>query len=153
MQPLDTAAAHRHFSTACFNAAWNLLDKQDRSADEADGMVFLAHASAWHWTQRKDCTPRNLSISYWQLSRVYAVIGQGERAWHYGERCLAISRDEVPFYLGYAHEALARAAALLNDEEALTAHLKTAWEFAAAVTEPEEKKMLVLDLDTIGQQA
>ncbi len=147
--PVDKMAAHRYFSTACFNAVWNLIDKSDRTADEDEGMVFLAHASAWHWTQREDCSPRNLSISYWQLSRVYAMIGQGERAQHYGQRCLAISREEEPFYLGYAHEALARAAAVLGDSDLMNEHVRQAKEFAGAVSDVEERNVLTADLDTV----
>ena len=150
---IDTAAAHCYFSTACFNAVWSLIDKADRTAEEDEGMINLAHASSWHWSQRLDCAPRNLSIAYWQLSRVYALIGQGQRARHYGQRCLTISRNEGPFYLGYAHEALARAAALLDDSRAMYDHLRQAREFAEAVTDVEEKQMLVADLDIEGNRS
>lgn len=149
---VDQPAAHRYFSTACFNAVWNLIDKAERTPDEDEGMIFLAHASAWHWTQREDCSPRNLSISYWQLSRVYAIIGQGERAEHYGQRCLAISREEEPFYLGYAHEALARAAAIQNNSGKMNEHLRQARDFAEAVSDIEEKKVLLADLATVRQK-
>ena len=115
-------------------------------------MLALAHTSFWHWTQRTDCSPRNLSISYWQLSRVYAILGKGERAGHYGERCLAISRDEEPFYLGYAHEALARAAAISNQPQSMNDHLQRARDLAAAVSDSEERQALEADLATIEGQ-
>ncbi|MCB1076937.1 MAG: hypothetical protein KDM64_03820, partial [Verrucomicrobiae bacterium] len=50
--PFDPAPAHRFFSAECFNRAWDLIDKADRSAEEDDEMRALCHASLWHWTQR-----------------------------------------------------------------------------------------------------
>ena len=67
----DAAAAHRHFATDCFNRVWEMLEKPDRSADEDRMMVAMSHASLFHWQQRADCTPRNLSVGYWLISRVY----------------------------------------------------------------------------------
>ncbi len=66
---------HRYFSAQCFNRAWELIRRIDRTELESEQMLLLAQASLWHWTQRPDCTPRNLSIGYWQLSRVFALLG------------------------------------------------------------------------------
>ena len=44
--------AHRHFSASCFNLAWELIEKPDRTAEDDEQMVRLAQASLWHWTQR-----------------------------------------------------------------------------------------------------
>lgn len=149
---IDQAAAHRYFSVHCFNSVWGLLDKTDRNTADNEQMVALAHASVWHWTQRDDCTARNLSIGYWQLSRVYAVIGHGERARHYGQLCLDVSRDDEPFYLGYAYEALARAAAVLNDAKLTSGYLLKARDLAAAVKDVDDRKALETDLDSITLQ-
>lgn len=146
---IDQAAAHRFFAVNCFNSVWGLLDRADRNAADNEKMVALAHASVWHWTQRDDCTPRNLSIGYWQLSRVYAVIGHGERARHYGQLCLDVSRDDEPFYLGYAYEALGRAAAVLNDAKLTSGYLLKARDLAAAVKEGDDRQALEADLDSI----
>ncbi len=151
MQPsFDIAAAHKYFSAGCFNSAWTLIDKAERTADENEQMLALAHASVWHWRERDDCKPRNLSIGYWQLSRVYALIRHGERAAHYGALCLAVSADEPPFFLGYAHEALARAAALVGDVTAMSEHLAQAQGLAEMVQEAEDRQLLLADLQTIS---
>src|SRR5262245_27775596 len=105
----DTAKAHRYFSANCFNKAWEFIEKPDRTPDEDEQMIRLSQASMWHWTQREDCKRQNLSIGYWQLSRVYAIAGRPDDARRYGQLCLEHSREEPPFYLGYAYEALARA--------------------------------------------
>jgi hypothetical protein len=146
----DIAAAHRHFAADCFNRTWDFVEKATRTPDEDEQMIGLAHASLWHWTQREDCTAQNLSVGYWQLSRVYALAGMTEQARRYGELCLRVSHDQAPFYLGYAHEALARAAMLAGDEEAAQIHLTAARRQLEAVLDDEERKLLQNDLDTIG---
>ncbi len=146
---IDIAAAHAYFSVDCFNQTWELLERAQRTPEEEDQMRSLCHASLWHWTQRPDCTPRNLSIGYWQLSRVYALLGQAEDAVRFGEKCLQHSAAEEPFYLGYAHEALARAARVRGDSQLLKQHLAHARQFASQVGDPEERAMLQKDLETL----
>ena len=140
---------HKKLSAECFNRTWELLDKKDRTHEEDERMVSLAHASLAHWRMRDDCTDQSLSIGYWQISRVYAVLEQGENARRYGELCLAISGKEPPFYLAYAHEALARAAVLSKDRQQYDSHLAAARSLAAQVADPDERKMLEDDLDSL----
>jgi len=54
--------AHHYFAAQCFNQTWDLLEKAHRSPEEGEQMLLLALASLWHWTQRDDSTPQNLSI-------------------------------------------------------------------------------------------
>ena len=146
----DPQSAHRHFSAHCFNAAWDLIDKQARTPDEEEQMLLLAQASLWHWTQREDCTPRNLSVGYWQLARIYALLGWPEEAWRAGEAALRFAENEPPFYRGYAHEALARAAMLAGDVSRQKHHLNEARWCAAEVTDAGERAALETDLNGIG---
>ncbi len=148
----DLQAAHKYFSAECFNRAWDYIDKPALSSSEADMMLRLSLASLWHWTQRKDCTPTNLSVGYWQVSRVFALLRQADNARHYGKLSLEESQKEGvrPFCLGYAYEALARAeyvAGNLYDKEA---YLKQARQIATTVKDEEEKKLLMDDLETIS---
>lgn len=144
-------AAHEHFSAQCFNEAWALLDKPNRSAEEDEQMIRLAMASHWHWTQREDCTATNISVAYWQTSRVYAALAQAENARRYGELCLDVSRDEnvPPFYLAYAHEALARAAYVAGDDQAMKRHLSEARRVGEMVGGEESRQWVLDDLATI----
>lgn len=137
---------HKALSVDCFNRAWELLEKKDRTKDDDERMISMAHASLAHWRMRDDCTDHNLSIGYWQLSRVYAVLGQVENARRYGELCLGVSGKEPPFYLGYAHEALVRAALMQKDKAAFETHLNEARALVAKVEDAEEKKALEKDL-------
>ena len=54
---LDLAAAHSYFSAACFNEAWEYLEKADREAWDTEQMLRLCYASFYHWTQRDDASP------------------------------------------------------------------------------------------------
>ena len=148
----DLAAAHKYFSSACFNHAWDLIDKANRTPAEDHEMIALCLASLWHWSQREDCTPTNLSIGYWQASRIYALLGQAENAMRYARLCLNVSHtsDVLPFYLGYAYEAMARAASAAKDHEQVAECLAKARRVAAAVPDPEEREQLLGDLETIA---
>jgi cation transport regulator ChaB len=146
----EVPAAHRFFSAHCFNRAWDFIDKAQRSAADTDEMLQAAHASAWHWRQRPDCTNDKLAIGYWQLSRVYALAGDVVWAKHYGGLCLQVSRELTPFLLGYAHEALARAAALARESDALGDHLARAKLALGQVTDPQERQLLEKDLGSIA---
>jgi hypothetical protein len=147
----DIIAAHKYFSAECFNRAWDYIDKPVRTTSDGDTMLQLSLASLWHWTQREDCTSTNLSIGYWQVSRVYSLLGQADNARHYGELCLDASEKEgvPPYYLGCAYEALARAEQVSGNRNEMQALLTQAKQLAAKLTDPEEKQMLEKDLATI----
>jgi len=149
----DQIDAHRFFSVGCFNKAWDLLDKPTRTPEEDEEMLRLGFASYWHWTHRPDCEPGNLSISYWQLSRIYAVLGQADNSRRYGELCLEISQGEgmLLFQLGYAYEALARAERVAGNASKVKEYLVSARQVAEQMTDENERKQLLTDLDTIQQ--
>jgi ATP/maltotriose-dependent transcriptional regulator MalT len=147
----DLAQAHHWFAADCYNRAWGLIDKKDRTPAETEEMIELALASAWHWTQRADRTDENTSISYWQIARVYTLAGQLENARRYGRMCQEVSQrgGVPPFYLGYAYEAMARAEAAAGEREEAAALVKEARKIAGQIQDADEKQMLVTDLDTI----
>ena len=153
--------SHRRIAADAFNRTWELIDKQDRTADEVELMIHMAHASAWHWQQYPEHTPTNLSVGAWQLSRVYALAGLADRARHYGQQSLDLALDNElgAFYVGYGFEALARAETVRGDQnsakdlagrnELKVEYLTSAREQAAAVTSDEYRKPLLDDLATI----
>ena len=142
----DIAAAHKFFAADCFNKAWDLIEKPDRSPQDDRLMVALNQASIYHWLQRDDCTQQHLSVGYWQASRIQAMLANSAEAVRLGEVCLSYSRGLKPFYLGYAHEALARAYKLAANEREAGQHLKAAQDLAAQVGDNGERQYLVSDL-------
>ena len=145
----DVEKAHQAFAVSCFNGAWELIDKSDRTATEDEQMIQLAQASLWHWTQRTDCSDKNLSIGYWQVSRVYALVSEAENARKYAPLCLEKTPLGEPFYLGYAYEALARAESVANVPEQAQTFLAQARQQSEKITDEQEKKLLVDDLKTL----
>lgn len=146
----DMEAAHKYFAANCFNQAWDLIEKEDRSPEDDEQMIRLAQASMWHWTQRDDRTDTNLSVGYWQLSRIYALLGRVESARRYGKLSLKLAGDSKPFYQGYAHEALARTEMVAGDLKRMSEHLSKARAHAEQVPDEESRKLLQDDLATIG---
>jgi len=143
---LDVAAAHRHFSAHCFNRAWDLIEKDDRTAEDDRLMVALSQASIFHWTERPDCTARNMSIGYWQASRIAALVGDAAGAARHAETCMAHSADLLPFYRGYANEAVARAALLEGDDSRAAANLAAAEALLSQISRQEDRERLAADL-------
>lgn len=113
-------------------------------------MVVLNQASIFHWLNRPDCTATNLSIGYWQASRIHALLGNAAEAQRYGEICLSYSQGLEAFYLGYAYEALARAAYLAGDLESSKRFASKADHECAQVANKGNREMLRSDLATLG---
>ncbi|MCU0509845.1 MAG: hypothetical protein MUC34_15950 [Anaerolineae bacterium] len=147
----DMQAAHEHFSTTCFNQAWDLIEKEVRTPDEEERMLNLSMASLWHWTQRPDCGSKELSIGYWQIARIFAITGRPENATWYAEKCREVTEDAdlPPFYLGYSYEALARAAMAGRNRQAAVEYIAQARELAKREQSDEDRQLLLDDLATI----
>ncbi len=149
--PFDLQTAHHYFSADCFNRAWDLIDKPVRTPQEDEEMLRLSLASHYHWTQRADCTPANLSVSCWQTSRIYVLIGQPENALRSAQSCWQMCQAEgvAPFYLGYAYEALARAEAAAGRFDQAQENIRQARQIAENITDAEMRQPLMDDLTTI----
>jgi hypothetical protein len=142
-------AQHRKIGSELFNYTWSLLERKKRSLAETDELLNAAHASRYHWGHAG--TPLNLSIGEWQVSRVYAVLGRAEPALYHGRRALEIARRNRlgRFYLAYAYEALARAAAVDGDRRARNRYLREARRIGAGVRDRDDRRTLLEDLATI----
>lgn len=147
--PFDLNTAHRFFSADCFNRTWNLIEKTHRTAEEDQHMLMTAFASLWHWTQRPDCTRQNLSVGYWQVSRVYVLLKQAGPALQYATRCLEYSQGEPPFYAGYAYEAVARAEALAGKFLQAREAVAQARALSDQMADAQARQMLLTDLESI----
>ena len=144
---------HMHFSADCFNKCWKYIEMKTRSKEDTENMLLLANASLWHWKQRKDCKPKNLSIAYWQLARVNSLAGDLALAKHYGYKCLDVSlvNELDPFFLGYAHEALADAMSRNSNADEANKHLAHAKEQLGKVKDDFDKGLLKADIQRITQ--
>ena len=142
---------HHKFAIDCFNGTWDLLEKPDRTPEDDARMAHMSHASRFHWGEIG--TPLNLTRGDWQISRVYAVLGQGENALMYAKSSLhqCVENDFGDFDLAFAYEAAARAFSVLGDEEMLQKHLALAKDAGDAISKDDDKQYFFSELETIQE--
>jgi hypothetical protein len=145
----DVEAAHKYFAAHCFNRAWDLIEKKDRTSEDDRLMVALNQASIYHWLQRPDCGNEQLSVGFWQASRIQSLLGNAVEATRQGEVCMLYSGELKPFYLGYAHEALARAAKIAGNAKLALSHKEEAKKLADDIRKKDERDLLLKDLESI----
>jgi DNA-binding transcriptional MerR regulator len=148
----EAAAEERRQAVDLFNGVWRLLEKEDRTVEDDDTMLHMAHASRYHWGQVGG--PEQLSRGEWQVSRVYAVLGRAEPAAYHARRSLEICRANGigDWDLAFAYEALARASAVADDKEQARAWTEQALAAAEDIAEAEDRELVVTDLESIPGQ-
>jgi len=147
----DIASWHRTFAPRAFNDTWNLLDAATLSREEEEEMLASAFAQRYHWYRVG--TARNRAIADWQVSRAAAVLGYADLARRFGERSLEIAVEYSldPFVTGFAHEAIARAAATVDDVETFTEHLELARAALTEVEDDQDRETLEADLAEMSE--
>ena len=144
---------NRAIGIELFNQTWALMDKPDRSVEENDAMLHMAHASAHHWrAEGSGATPNNLARSEWQVSRVYSVLGRGEPALYHARRCVEINEANdarEDWELGSAYEAMARASAVAGDLAGRDEWKSRAVAELAKIADAEDRQVLEQDLATL----
>ncbi len=145
----DPAVVHRYFSATCFNKTWEFIDNPTRTPEEDMVMLQTSMASLWHWSQREDATPQNLSVGNWLISRVYALLRQADNARKYAEVSLKLAEGLNPFFVAFAYEALARAEMVAGNKAKMNEYLEKARALAEKVEDEENKQVLAGDLESI----
>lgn len=147
----DLARWHRTMAPRAFNRTWELLDADDLTRVEEEEMLAATFAQRHHWYLVG--TPRNCAIADWQVSRVAAVLGYADLARRFGEVSLemAVENGLDPFVTGFAHEAIARAAADVDDVETFTEHLELARALLTEIEDDEDRDLLASDLAEMSQ--
>ena len=149
-RPADDGPATRDERTLAadlFNGVWTLMETEDRSPEQDDRMLHMAHASRFHWEQVG--TAENLARGEWLCSRVYAVLGRAEPSLHHARRVLQICEQHGigDWDLAFAHEAIARAQCLAGDREAAREAIRSAR--AVVIADEEDRNLLESDLSTV----
>ncbi len=147
----DLTHWHRTMGPMAFNRAWELLDRPELDTEEEEEMLAATFAQRYHWYEVGQ--PRNWAIADWQVSRVTAVLGHADLARRFGLRSLEIAQAHNlgPFLEGFAHEAIARAAAVVDDVDTFTEHLSEAKALVGAIEDDEERRTLESDLAEMGE--
>ncbi len=139
----------RKLAADLFNGVWALMETEDRTTAQDDRMLHMAHASRYHWEQVG--TAANLARGEWQCSRVYAVLRRPEPCLHHARRVLEICEEHGigDWDLAFAHEAIARAHAVAGDLDEARRAVGRACEAAENIADPEDRALLLADLETI----
>jgi hypothetical protein len=99
------------FASALNAVTWALLRKPDRTDADNEKMLYAAFASAYHHLEVG--LPIDQQRASWLISRVYAVLGNGQEALRHARRCAELTEahaGELEDYdRAFALEALARA--------------------------------------------
>jgi hypothetical protein len=132
---------HRWFAVECNNRAWDLMSKSDRVQTEERDMLYLAYASAFHWS--KVGTPLHNARAEVTLAHAHALLGHGEMSLHYAQRCLAFfeSNPGEDWDIAFAHAEVAHAAAVLGDVELHARHYAAAKARGAAIAGDEDRRV------------
>ena len=146
---LEDKDLHRKFAVDCFNGTWDLIEKDDRSHQDDARMIHMAHASRFHWGEIG--TLLNFARGDWQISRVYAILGQGINALFYAESCIRLCIDHQigDFDLAFAYESAARAYALIGNLDERDKFLAFANEAGQSIEKADDRKYFFSELETI----
>lgn len=146
-QPIDDpeAAWHRAQAIEANNSAWDLLGRDDLSEEEGEDLIRRVYASAYHWARAAGRGQENEARAEYMIAKAHTKLGHADRALHHARRCMVITERAglTDFDLAYAHEALARAAALTGDTEQSALHWKAAK--AVPIADPDDKAIVDAD--------
>lgn len=142
----------RTLASHAFNRTWEFLDAAELTREQEEEMLAATFTQRHHWYQVGDA--RNHAIADWQVSRVAAVLGYADLALRFGERSLevAIENGLDAFVVGFAHEAIARAAADVDDVETFNEHLELARAALDEVEDDEDRDILAADLAEMSER-
>ena len=143
---INEPAAHKKFAVDCFNKIWTLLEKSERTAEDNDMMIHLAHASLYHWLQVG--TPLNEQRGQWMLAKVYTLLEDKVRAMRHASKCLELTEKHgfKDFDLAYAYEAIARASALNNHPVECRKYLELARQAGEDIAGKDDRDLFLNDL-------
>lgn len=147
-EEVDDAGAewHRTAGITANNGIWDLLANENRSPEDDEELLRHAYASAYHWARAARRGPENGVRGDYMLAKAWVALGNGERALHYADRCMAgcAAAGLADFDLAYAHEARARALGALGRlDEARSARAAAV---ATPVADPEDLAIVEADL-------
>lgn len=143
------AIDHERLAKQTFNATWDLLDLPERTPDQDDDMLERAYASAHHW--RQVGTPLNAARAQWLLARVHAAVGNASLTARHANTCLAVCEANHigDFDLAFAHEAVARAAAVGGRSADARSALAAARATLAGIADADDRAAVAADLDDV----
>lgn len=139
----------RALAKQLFNRAWELIDSQNRTAEQDRMMLVTACAAFLHWDAVG--TEQNRAIADWQIGHVASLLGYGGLALAHATSALHRVREAgLPDWLhASALEGMARAYAAAGNQAERDSYLKQAIEAIAAVADQEERELISSQIATV----
>lgn len=145
----DEAAWLRKLGSAANNRAWTLAEQPTRTPEEDQEMLNAAHASAHLW--RTIGNANNFSLGHLLLGQVHALLGNAVYAMKYSNLAYDYftTKESDPWEVAIVHAVLANAAHCAGMTALHESHYKLADELVAALSDPEEKDILMATLRVV----
>jgi len=140
---------HQYFAIECNNRSWDLAT-MDRSPDEDQEMLDVAHASAWHWA--KVGTEINFKRSATLLAHVHAMLGMGPTALAYAKECneyFLAKQDTADWELAFVRMVMAQALHSVGDMESFEKAYGLTKQAIDAIVGEEDRNIVVASFERV----
>lgn len=143
---------HRRFAIQCNNNSWDLASKTERTPVEDRDMLYMAYASAYHWS--KIGKPINNARAELTIAHMHALLGHAELSLEYAQQCLTFceNNESMDWDLAFAHAEVAHAAALLGDASLHAEHYTEAQRRGNAIQGEEDRRIFLEEFARIPAQ-
>jgi hypothetical protein len=142
--------ANHYFAVHYNNTIWQLLEKKEKTEEENNEIINLAHASLLHWSKSPKCKKVNLQRGEYMISLAYINANRKEPALYYAKRCRKMTEENEAenqdFDMAYAEFIMAKALRLNGDHEEANKYLQEAQKLGEAIKNKEDKRIFMNDL-------
>lgn len=141
--------SYEKLAIRCFNKTWEYIDKQDRTPEENLEMIHCAHTSRYLWGLVG--TPLQFQRGEWLISKVYYLVGSGERALVHAKAChdICVQNNIGDFDITFAFESLANAYKLLGDQAKCDQYRKAAINSLDGIAKNEDRDYAASEIEKI----
>ena len=141
--------SQRELAAQTFNAAWNLIDKSERTSAEERQMLTLACASRALWEGIGGAEQK--VTGDWQVAHVASLLGHGSLALEFASAAYeGASTSDVPTWLlASTCEGLARAHATAGHVDETATWIEHAERLLATVDDTEDRAVIEGQLSSI----
>jgi hypothetical protein len=145
----DDQLWHERFAAQCFNRAWELIEKPDRSGDEDMEMLAAAFASRLHWDRLGEDERR--VVGDWQIAHVASLLGFPDLALAYARTALdrGIAIGSTGWRLASCYEGMARASAAAGRPDERDRFIRLSEEALETEDDAEEREVIASQLRSI----
>lgn len=139
--------AHQFFAKQTNQRIWQLLEKQNRTPQENDELLYAAHASCYHWL--KVGSGLHQQRGAYLIAKVYMNLQITDQAMYHAQRCVALTEtyqaEMADFDRAFACECLARVYAMRGNKKEALKYYNLAEEAGQHIQDAEDKEIFEAD--------